>query len=46
MSTSESDVKNAFDMESKRLSIKAPEIRYDKQGDKNLSKSFKKTAGC
>jgi Fe-S oxidoreductase len=33
MSTSEVDVKNTFDMESKRLSVKEPDIRYDKQGD-------------
>ena len=33
MSTSELDVKNTFDMESKRLSVKVPEVRYDKQGE-------------
>jgi len=33
MSTSEVDLKHDLDMESKRLSVKEPDVRYDKQGD-------------
>ncbi len=33
MSTTDVDVKHELDLEAKRLSVKQPEVRYDKQGD-------------